>query len=216
MGIGNPIAALANVRFQRAGAGFAIAVSCAGLAVPRPALAQNLVQDPNFFNGLADYQTVGDVQAFDLPYAPQPPGGYSDSNPNVAVLYGPGGGGDVPAMVTQSIATVPNAVYLVTFAINFDPGITDSLLASFGTGSFSLNPTVEPDGLATYSFTGKATATATDLTFTADSGAMLVTELDVEAGPAPVTGGGILSFACLLAGLAFRQMRRSTCSAPVR
>jgi hypothetical protein len=157
--------------------GFATVFAFAG---PRQALAQNLVQDPNFFDGLADYQTTGNVVSLNVPFGPTPPNGGEGTN--TAVLYGPGvegpnGAEDVPATVSQAITTVPNTVYLVTFSVNFDPGTTDALLASFGNGTFPLNPTVEPDGLATYSFTGKATGTSTDLTFAANDGAYLITEL---------------------------------------
>jgi hypothetical protein len=191
--------------------GFAIVIGFAGFAGPRQAFAQNLVQDPNFFDGLTDYQTVGNVTATDVPFGPTPPDGGEGTN--TAVLYGPGVAGsngteDIPATVSQAITTVPNTVYLVTFSVNFDPDTTDALLASFGSGTFPLNPTTEPDGLTTYSFTGTATGTSTELTFAANEGAYLITELDVEPGPAPVTGGGLLSFGAVLAGLAIRQMRR--------
>jgi hypothetical protein len=198
---------------------FATVIVFAGFAGPRQALAQNLVQDPNFFNGLADYQTTGEVVSLNVSFGPTPPNGGDGTN--TAVLYGPGvegpnGVGDGPATVSQAIATVPNTVYLVTFSVNFDPDTTDALIASFGNGTFPLNPTVEPSGLATYSFTGRATGTSTELAFATDDGADLITELEVEAGPAPVTGGGVLSFGAILAGLAIRRMRRRGVAGEVR
>jgi hypothetical protein len=205
----NAAVSLSIDRLWLATAGLAIVILFAGFAGPRQALAQNLVQDPNFFNGLTDYQFTGQVTAAYVPFGPTPPGGQTATSTNAGVLYGPGASanGDM-ATLSQTIATVPNTVYLVTFSVNFDPGTPDTLLASFGTGTFSLTPTAEPNSLATYTFTGKATGTTTNLEFTAENGAYLVTELDVESGPAPVTGGGILSFGCVLAGLAIRHMRR--------
>ena len=202
----NTAVSLGIDRLWRATAGLAIVILVAGFAGPRQALAQNLVQDPNFFNGLTDYQFTNQVSAVDVPFGPTPPEG---SSTNAGVLYGPGAStnGDIGTL-SQAIATVPNTVYMVTFSVNFDPGVSDTLLASFGAGTFSLTPTSEPNSLATYTFTGRATGATTELTFTAEDGAYLVTELDVESGPAPVTGGGILSFGCVLAGLAIRHMRR--------
>jgi hypothetical protein len=202
----NAAVSLGVGRLWRAAVGFVIVIVFAAFAGPRQALAQNLVQDPNFFNGLTDYQFTGQVTAADVSFGPTPPEG---SSTNAGVLYGPGASanGDIGTL-SQAIATVPNTVYMVTFSVNFDPGTPDTLLASFGTGTFSLTPTAEPNSLAIYTFTGRATGTTTNLEFTAEDGAYLVTELDVESGPAPVTGGGILSFGAVLAGLAIRHMRR--------
>src|ERR1700722_18903669 len=121
-------ASLKVSRFWLATIGVATVIVFAGFANPRQALAQNLVQDPNFFDGLTDYQTVGQVNADYVPFGPTPPGGMTEGSTNTAVLFGPGASEtDSVATVSQAIATVPNTTYLVTFSVNFDPGTTDSL-----------------------------------------------------------------------------------------
>jgi hypothetical protein len=81
----------------------------------------------------------------------------------------------------------PFAAYTVTFAVSLDPQTQDSFGASFGDGSKM--PAQSPsngNGFDIFTFTGKSSSRQiTDLMFTIDSGAALISELDVEVAPAP-------------------------------
>ena len=180
------------------------------VAVPHRADAQNLVQNPDFFNGLTGYTSSGSV--FATSFVGGPANTQNPQGTNSAEGDGPGAADtSVPAVLTQALTTTPNTTYLVTFSYALEPGINDSLTVSFGNSSETFT-TSKSDGSTpfdTVSFLAKSNSRGTtDLTFTATEGAFAVSELDVEAGPAPVTGGGILSFGIVIAGLAARRIRR--------
>jgi len=177
-------------------------------AASRHAQAQNLVQNPNFFNGLTDYTTTADsdenVFASSFPGGPTNP---AEGGTNAAE-------GDVsdttPAVISQSLTTMPNTLYLVTFAYAVDPSSADSLTVTFGnqTKTFTTSISNGSTPFDVVSFTATSSSADSTLTFTGTEGAFAVSELDVEAGPAPVAGGGALSFALIAAGFAGRQFRR--------
>jgi hypothetical protein len=185
-----------------------VAVATLIVTYSHQAHAQNLVQNPDFFNGLSGYATSGNVTAANFGGGPTTtPGGT-----NVGEGDGPTpGNATADAIINQTLTTTANTTYLVTFSYAVQPGITDSMTASFGNTSQTFTSS-KCDGStcldkASFSATsGKGTTTT--LTFDGTEGAFLVSELDVQAGPAPVTGGGILSFGVVIAGLAARHMRR--------
>jgi hypothetical protein len=166
-----------------------------------PAVAQNLVTNPNFDNGLDGYTSTGFV------------GVYTYYGSNNALLCDSACGYTTLATLTQSIATTPGQSYLVSFLASFYPG---TYTASFGTGSFTHQGTSQDIQTAfPFSFTGTATGTSTDLTFTSD-GATALDNLDVESAPAPVPGSGALSVVAglgALGGLAVRRSRRDRAAA---
>jgi hypothetical protein len=176
-------------------------------AAPRHAQAQNLVQNPNFFDGLTDYTTTADsdenVFASSFSGGPTNP---AEGGTNAAE-------GDVsgaPAVISQSLTTTTNTLYLVTFAYAVDPETADSFTVTFGNQTRTYTTSVS-DGSSPFdvvSFTAKSSSPASVLTFTGTEGAFAVSELDVEAGPAPVAGGGTLSFGLIAAGFAGRHFRR--------
>lgn len=178
------------------------------IAAPPHAQAQNLVQDPNFFQGLQFYTTSGDVVSQNVPFGPPSLNG----GPNAAEMIGPGAlDTNTPATITQAISTTPNTTYIVTFAVSLDPNTTDSFIASFGDGSKSLTQSPSNgSGFDIFTFRGTSSVegTLTNLTFTTDTGATLISELDVEVAPAPVTGGGLLSAGAAIVGLAVQRRRR--------
>ena len=147
----------------------------AGMAMP--AYAQNLVQNPNFANGLTGYTTTGATNV--TPVGPT----------NVAFFPSAGDS------ISQSIATSPGTLYMVSFLAAFDPGIADTALASFGSGSlpFSFVAQGATGQTASYSFTGTADGSTTAFSFVNQTGESYITNLDVEAAPAPVVGGGSAS-----------------------
>ena len=158
-----------------------------GVAVAAPARAQNLVTDPNFIKGFNAYTNVCCNVTTML---------VGDSR--VAVL--PGG-----STFSQVIATSSVTSYLVSFVASFTgPG---TYTASFGNTVFHEDPTLP----GTFSFVAPGLDTSSTLTFstTGDSSTEYLSNLDVEAQPAPLPapGAGILSFGMLLAGLAARRLR---------
>jgi hypothetical protein len=209
-----------SIRIKRPGAGFlphpsrfALVGLCAFffflIACAPHAQAQNLVQDPNFFQGFQFYATSGRVISQNVPFGPPPP---TQGGPNSAEMIAPGAGGATAATITQTIATVPNTTYLVTFAVSLDPNTTDSFMASFGNGSKKLTQSPSNGkGFDIFTFTGKSSVegTTTNLTFTTDLGATLISELDVQVAPAPVTGGGLLSVGAAIVGFAVQRRRRA-------
>jgi hypothetical protein len=193
------------------------AIATMVMAAPHQAHAQNLVQNPDFFNGLTGYQTSGDVTATNFLGGPS-----NTENPegtNSAEGVGPGAGDtSSPAVLMQALTTTPNTMYMVTFSYAVEPGVTDSLTVTFGSTSETFT-TSTSDGSTPFdviSFMARSNSQgATDLTFTGNEGAFAVSDLDVESGPAPVTGGGVLSFGIVLSGLAFRHMRRRGLAAEI-
>ena len=180
----------------------------AGAFFAVPSHAQNLVQNPDFFNGLTDYTTTAtsdqNVFATTFPGGPTNPDGGTNAAEGMLSEAG------APAVISQSLTTTPGAIYLVTFAYAVEPGTTDALTVTFGNQTRTLTSSTS-DGNTPFdilSFTATATSPNTPLTFTGTEGAFAVSELDVEAAPAPVAGGGAVSFCLIAAGFAIRQFRR--------
>jgi hypothetical protein len=97
--------------------------------------------------------------------------------------------------LTRAIATAPDSQYLVSLVASFTG--SGSYMGSFGTGSLTEDYTMP----GTFSFTGFATGTSTNLTFrTGDNnGSEYPANLDgqLESAPAPTPGARLLS-ACLV------------------
>ena len=165
----------------------ALALSAVGFLAAPSAQAQNLVQNPNFLNGLSGYQSLG--TPFNIQTTQNP-------NFNLAVLA-PG------SILTQSIQTNIGVNYLISFYTSFanTAMFHDQLFASFGDGGVTLDSqSGATAGL--YSFSATATDTTSTLRFGEGTGGVnLLTALDVEAAPAPVPGAGMLSAIAALAGL---------------
>ena len=171
----------------------AVVVAALAIMAPQSVRAQDLVQNPDFTNGLTGYVTSGSVTTQPL------------NGTHIAFF------GGANSSLSQEIATVPGGVYTFTFMAAFDPGIADTALASFGTGSlpFSFAAGQASGSPAQYSFSATATGTLTNLAFSNNTGESYIEFLDLQAAPAPVLGAGGYSF---LAGLAWlvgaRLLRR--------
>jgi hypothetical protein len=175
---------------------FAIALFVAAvgsLFAAQAAQAQNLVQNPVFFDGLNGYESTGSLITTPATMTP---------GVNIAILA-PG------SILTQSIQTNINATYLVKFftAIINPQTMRDVLFASFGDSAITID-SANGDMNSLYSFTATATGSNSTLRFAEDSGFTGITGLDVEAAPAPVPGAGGLSFLVGLAALAGVAVRR--------
>jgi hypothetical protein len=179
------------------------------LVAPPLAKAQNLVQNPDFFDGLTGYTTSAGM--FDNVYANDFPGG--PTNPTAGETNSAEGivstAGD-DATIAQSLATAPGTLYMVTFAYAIDPSTADSFTVSFGNAHHTYT-TSTSDGSNPFevvSFMARSGAgRSTTLNFDGSEGGFAISELDVEAAPAPVAGGGIASAAAMLAGWAVRRRR---------
>jgi hypothetical protein len=185
------------------------ALFTAVLISPPRAEAQNLVQNPDFFNGLTGYTTSADtfqnVNATDFPGGPTNP---TAGGTNAAVGIVSTAGDD--ATIAQSLTTAPNTLYMVTFAYAIDPSTADSFTVAFGnahhTYTTSTSDGSNPFEVVTF-MARSGTGRSTTLTFDGSEGGFAVSELDVEAAPAPVCGGGIASASVMLAGWAVRRRR---------
>jgi hypothetical protein len=182
-------------------------------AASRHAQAQNLVQNPNFFSGLTDYTTTADTD--DNVFANTFGGG--PTNPTGGTNAAEGEFSGSPAVISQSLTTTPNTLYLVTFAYAVDPGTDDSFTVTFGnqTRTYTTSTSDGSNPFDVVSFTATSSSPDSTLTFTGTEGAFAVSELDVEAGPVPVAGGGALSFGLIAAGLAGRQFCRRRSTSPI-
>jgi hypothetical protein len=183
-------------------------------ALPRHAQAQNLVQNPNFFSGLTDYTTTADSDdnVFANTFAGGPTNPTGGTNAAEGELSG-----TTAAVISQNLTTMPSTLYLVTFAYAVDPGLDDSFTVTFGNQTKTYTTSIS-NGLTPFdvvSFTATSSSADSTLTFTGTEGAFAVSELDVEAGPVPVAGGGALSFGLIAAGFVGRQFRGRRSTSPI-
>jgi hypothetical protein len=160
--------------------------------VSASAQAQNLVQDPNFTNGFADYTNV----CCDVTTMP-------GQNGNIAVL--PGG-----STISQVIPTTPSSIYVISFVASFTgPG---SYKAYFGDNSL-YEPYTTP---GMFAFSAPATGNNTTLSFITDTsgGTEYLSNLDVQpaGAPTPVPGAGLWSLALIVAlGFPIHRYKKSAC-----
>ncbi len=184
----------------------AVGAFAALLAQPQSAAAQNLVLDPNFGKGLDDYSTSYNA-------TPTTMNGMTGVD-----LFDPNGGSAYVEQYPLSSAYSAGTTYIFTFlaaALNSDA--PTELIASFGPNcvgdceNTDFDQTTSNTGLTQYSFSATAqdSGSVSYLYVETDGGAgAFVTGLDLEAAPAPIPGGGLLSFGVLLAGLAVHGVRR--------
>jgi len=172
----------------------AVAVA-ALLASIQPASAQNLVQNPDFSanNGSFDGYTTN-AQSF----------GFFEGT--YAANLGTGN------FLSQTITTIPETTYLVTFLATFGGQSPASFTASFGTGSLTYSNATGCCSFAPFSFTATATGKSEDLLFTVgEGGNEFITDLSVEAAPAPIPGTGAPSLLLgffILSAAAIQKLRR--------
>ncbi len=113
----------------------------------------------------------------------------------------------------------PNGVtYVFSFlAAAFSPDAQTQIYGEFGftidSPNYHATETVVGSGLTQYTLTGTSSnaGNGAGYLYLSASGApsdVFVTDLDLQAAPAPVSGSGIVSFAIVLAGLAARRFCR--------
>jgi hypothetical protein len=191
------------------GAFFAAAIAfCAWV---HPVLAQNLVQNPGFESTPNDGSNTS-------------PGWTLDSTSDTTYVIGEGtahsgewavefmaadAAGATQGTLSQSITTVPATYYTVSFFLANEGGPHNSFLATFGGQTVLSLTDANAFGYTEFTATVKATSASSVLAFTAqqDPADFLLDDVSVEAGPAPVTGGGLLSIGAAIAGFAARRIR---------
>ena len=158
-----------------------------------PARAQNLVQNPNFADGLTGYSGYGVTTT-------------TYNGQTAAYIVG-----FANYVETFATPTVPGQEYIFTFlAAAQDPQVATSLVGVFGTqGQPEIFETLTSTGFNQFTLTGTANSTNTlALVQSLGDGGFYVTSFDVEPAPAPVTGGGIASLCVGLVGLGVHRARR--------
>jgi hypothetical protein len=203
-------------RLRSGGLALAVALG-AVIGSPQPARAQNLILDPYFTNGVPTNgftDTAGNT--------------YQVSGATAATFNGVTGveltGGANSYFQIDPIGGFnPNGVnYTFSFfAAAVNPGVATSLNGSFAPVSqgacsdcsnIVISETLTSSGLTKYTVTGTSTTAfgSFDYLYVQSSGTgdVFVTGLDFQVAPAPVPGGGILSFCAVVAALAIHRMRR--------
>lgn len=115
--------------------------------------------------------------------------------------------------LSQVITTAPNSTYLVTFFLMNTAGAHNTFLATFdGQTILSLTDS-SAFGYTQYSVQIRATSNKSVLAFTAeqDPGFFYLDDVSVvlEGAPAPVAGGGLLSFVLAIGGLTAGRIGRN-------
>ena len=193
-----------------------------------PARAQNLVQNPGFEDSTGPTSSPGWMlgsgggtvfdsgsEGTDVAPQEQPPQG-SGGNPNAHmglwdVQFGATSADQATtSSLSQTIATVPGQIYLISFFLMNTDGPHNTFLATFGGQTVTSMTDSNAFGYTQISGQVKATSTSSLLAFTAeqDPGFFYLDDVSVEPAPAPAVGGGLLSAAAMLAVLGIRRARR--------
>ncbi len=198
------ISGMASGFVHRLAPRLAVIIALGAFSMPMSsASAQNLVEDPNFVDGLEYYQYNNNATPTTM------------ANGINGVDLGPN------ALVEQyplTSAYTAGTTYIFTFmAAALNASDPTTLIASFGPNCIGdcedavFQQTTSNTALTQYSFTATGQDPASESYLyveTSGDGSAFVTGLDLEAAPAPIPGGGVLSLGALLAGLAFHAIRR--------
>src|SRR3569623_97359 len=114
------------------------------------------------------------------------------------------------ATLSQTIATTPGQYYTVTFFLANFGGPHNTFLATFGSQTLLSLTDASAFGYQQYTMVLRATSTQPKLAFTGeqDPASFGLDDISVEAGPAPVMGGGLVSLGFAAAGFVTRRLRR--------
>jgi hypothetical protein len=207
---------LSEVRYSAAG--LAVIAALAVLFVPsHRAQAQNLVLNPGFEestddgNGEATSTPDWSVnEGFGTIFLNNPDAANSgnwyaefNSSSTQQALSG---------ALSQTVATTPGTTYIVSFFLSNSGTGNSTFSATFGGQTVASLTNQSPFQYTMFSQQITVASTTAALTFMGEHGDSGPFELDdvsvvAEGAPAPVTGGGILSFAVILAGLTACRMR---------
>jgi hypothetical protein len=192
------------------GLALAAIVAC---ALGRPALAQNLVQDPGFESTPNNGSNTSPGWTLDAGSDTTYVNGEDTAHAGVWAVDFAAAGAAAAAQGTlsQTITTVPSTYYTVTFFLANEGGPHNTFLATFGGQTVMSLTDASAFGYRQFTATVRVTSASSVLAFTGeqDPSDFLLDDVSVEAGPLPVTGGGLLSFGIVLAGFAARRIRAS-------
>ena len=188
----------------------AVILACASA---NQALAQNLVQNPGFEDTPNNGSNTSPGWTLDPTSSTTYVNGTATANTGdwAAEFFAVDAAGATQGKLSQTITTVPSTTYIVSFYLENQGGPHNSFLATFGGQTVLSLTDADAFGYTRYSMTIIATARSSVLSFTGQQGPsdFLLDDVSVTAqgAPAPVTGGGLLSVAIVLAGFAVRRIK---------
>ena len=184
------------------------------LAFAPMARAQNLVQDGGFEaatgSGTDSAWTLSPGFGTVYQNGPSEFGGAPAAGSWYAEFHATSASNAQSGTLSQMIATTPGQYYTVTFLLANYGGPHNTFLATFGGQTvYSLTDSTS-FGYTRVTAVILATSTQSRLAFTAeqDPAAFGLDEVEVDAGPAPAIGGGLVSFGFAAAGFVTRRLRR--------
>jgi hypothetical protein len=190
----------------------AIAITSMAL-LASPSHAQNLIKDPNFAGGVPPNQSTD--SAGNTYYTSAATSSTFDGFTGATLSGSQYGYIEVYPLAGYDTSGVNYVFTFLAGALN--PDLPTTVYAQFGytagssTAAFA-SQSLTSSGLTQFSLTGTSTKAYGDLGYfyiqAQGGGDVFVTGLDFEAAPAPVTGGGVLSFGIVLAGIAAHRLRR--------
>src|ERR1700761_4604582 len=198
-------------------------VAAAGLSIAPLSQAQvNLVQNPGFEdstddgNGSATSTPDWTVSAgfgtdfVDAEAGQSETGGTAHGGSWYAEFMATSAGNAQSGTLSQSIATTSGAYYTVTFYLANFGGPHNTFLATFGGQTLVSLTDSAAFGYKPYTVVVRATSAHSVLAFTGeqDPASFGLDDVMVEAGPAPVMGGGLLSLGTAAFGFVARRLRR--------
>jgi hypothetical protein len=179
-------------------------------ALGQSALAQNLVQNPGFENTPTGGAT-SPGWTLDTTSGTTFVNGTATANTGVwAVEFAAAGAAAATqGTLSQTITTAPATYYTVSFFLANEGGPHNTFLATFGGQTVLSLTDASAFGYRQFTATIRVTSGSSVLAFTGeqDPSDFLLDDVSVQAGPLPVTGGGLLSFGLVLAGFVVRRMR---------
>jgi hypothetical protein len=188
--------------------GLAALVILACASAPR-ARAQNLVQNPGFESTSDDGGNTSPGWTLDATSDTTFVSGMANSGIWAVQFAATDAAAATQGTLSQAITTVPTTFYTVSFFLANEGGPHNTFQATFGGQTILSLTDANAFGYTQYTATVRATSATSVLAFTAqqDPADFLLDDVSVEAGPLPVTGGGLLSFGVAIAGLAVRRIR---------
>jgi hypothetical protein len=172
----------------------AIAITSMAL-LASPSHAQNLIKDPNFAGGVPPNQSTD--SAGNTYYTSAATSSTFDGFTGATLSGSQYGYIEVYPLAGYDTSGVNYVFTFLAGALN--PDLPTTVYAQFGYTA----------GSSTAAFASQSLTSSGYFYIQAQGGGdVFVTGLDFEAAPAPVTGGGVLSFGIVLAGIAAHRLRR--------
>jgi hypothetical protein len=190
--------------------GLAALIILACASAPQ-ALAQNLVQNPGFESTPDEGGNTSPGWTLDAASDTTYVSGENTAHSGIwAVDFAATDAtGATQGTLSQALTTVPTTYYTVTFFLANEGGPHNSFQATFGGQTVLSLTDANAFGYTQYTATIQATSATSVLAFTGQQGPadFLLDDVNVEAGPLPAAGGGLISFGIAIAGFGLRRIR---------